>query len=69
MNYLNLKLPLSIFLVGVFLFLLAPVMIFDSYTIHEIFITGILMQLIGITAGLAVFYRYKVTEKCLKEIG
>ena len=68
MNNLNLNIPLSIFLAGAILFLLAPLELFDSYTTHEIFMTGLLIELIGITAGLIVFYRYKITEKVLKEI-
>jgi hypothetical protein len=68
MNHLNLNKPLSIFTVGAILFLLAPVIPFDSYTVNEIFIAGILMQLAGITAAVIVFFRYKITERCLKEI-
>ncbi|MBL1142757.1 MAG: hypothetical protein HND53_12070 [Proteobacteria bacterium] len=68
MYKLNLNIPLSIFLTGTILFLLAPVLIFDSYSTHEIFMTGIVIQLTGITASLIEFFRYKITEKLIKEI-
>jgi hypothetical protein len=68
MNNLNLNIPLSIFSVGAILFLLAPSRLFVSSISHEIFMTGLLIEMIGITTGLIVFYRYKMTEKCMKEI-
>lgn len=68
MNKLNLNLPLSIFSVGAILFLLAPSKLFITYTTHEIFISSLLIELLGIAAGLVAFYRYKITEKYLKEI-
>ena len=68
MKNLNLNIALTIFSVGAILFLLAPLKLFDSYTVHEIFMTGLLIELVGITAGLIVFYRNKITEKTLKEI-
>jgi hypothetical protein len=68
MYKLNLNIPLSVFLAGAVLFLLAPVLIFDSYTTNEIFITGIAMQVIGITASLIEYYRYKITQKLIRNI-
>lgn len=68
MKYINLNIPLSIFAAGTVLFLLAPVMTFGSYSADQIFIAGIFIQLVGVIASLIVFYRYKVTEKILKEI-
>ena len=68
MKHINLNLPLSIFVIGTVLFLLAPVISFASYSTDEIFITGIAIQLLGVIASLVVFYRYKVTEKILKEL-
>ncbi len=68
MNNLNLNIPLSIFSIGAILFLLAPSRLFISNSTHEIFMTGLLIELIGITAGLIVYYRYRITEKYLKEI-
>lgn len=68
MKNLNLNIALTIFSVGAILFLLAPLKLFDSLTTQEIFITGLLIELVGITAGLIVFYRNKITEKTLKEI-
>ena len=68
MNNLNLNIPVSVFSVGVILFLFAPLELLSSYTIQEISMTGLLIELLGIIAGLIVFYRYKVTEKYLKEI-
>ena len=59
MNNLNLNIPLSIFSVGAILFLLAPSRLFVSSISHEIFMTGLLIEMIGITTGLIVFYRYK----------
>ena len=68
MNNLNLNIPVSIFLVGVILFLFAPLGLFSSYTIQEISMAGLLIELVGIISGLIVFYRYKITEMCMKEI-
>jgi hypothetical protein len=68
MYKLNLNIPLIIFLAGAILFLLAPVLVFDSYTTHEILITGITIQMVGLTASLIEFFRFKVTEKLIKEI-
>lgn len=68
MKNLNLNIPITVFLVGAILFLLAPLKLFDSYNVHEIFMTGLLIEFVGITAGLFMFYRQKITEKYLKEI-
>ena len=68
MNNLNLNIPVSVFSVGVMIFLFAPIESFTSYTVQEISMTGLFIELVGIMAGLFVFYRYKVTEKYLKEI-
>jgi hypothetical protein len=68
MNNLNLNIPLAIFSVGAILFLLAPSSLFISNASHEIFMTGLLIEMIGITAGLIAYYRYRITEKYLKEI-
>lgn len=68
MNNLNLNIPLSVFSVGVILFVLAPFEFFYSHTIQEISMAGLLIELFGIAAGLIVFYRHKVTEGCLEEL-
>jgi hypothetical protein len=68
MNNLNLNIPVSVFSVGVILFLFAPLGLTSQFTIQEISMTGLLIELLGIIAGLIVFYRYKVTEIYLKEI-
>ena len=68
MNKLNLNIPITIFLTGVVLFLLAPFEKFEAYSTYEIFIAGLLIELIGIAVGLAMFFRYKITEKLIKEI-
>ena len=60
MKKINLNIPVTIFTIGAILFLSAPS--------KEIFMSGLLIELIGITAGVAVFFRYKITEKCMKEI-
>ena len=68
MKKINLTIPLSIFLAGTILFLLTPVMIFGSFTTNEIFLTGIVLQIVGITASLIQFFRYQMTQKGMKEI-
>jgi hypothetical protein len=68
MKDLNLNIPLSIFSVGAVLFLLAPSKLFITSISHEVFMSGLMIELIGITAGLVVFYRYKITEKYMKDI-
>ena len=68
MNNLNLNIPLSIISVGVMLFLFAPLEFFSAYTTQEIAMAGLIIELVGILAGLIVFYRHKVTEMYLKEI-
>ena len=68
MNNLNLNIPLSIISVGVMIFLFAPLGLTSQFTIQEISMSGLLIELIGIIVGSIVFYRYKVTEMYLKEI-
>lgn len=68
MNNLNLNIPLSIIAVGVMLFLLAPLGLTSQFTIQEISMTGLLIELAGILVGSIVFYRHKVTEMYLEEI-
>lgn len=68
MNHLNLNTPLFIFAVGIVLFFLAPAVTFSSYSAEQIFISGIFIQLVGLISSLIAFYRYKVTERILKEI-
>ena len=68
MNNLNINVPLTIFLAGAILFLLAPLKLFDSYTISEIFTTGLFIEMVGITASLAVFYINKINGKTMEEI-
>lgn len=68
MNKINLNKTLSIFAMGTVLFLIAPVMTFQTYSTDKIFIIAIVLQLIGVITSLIVFYREKVTEKLLKEI-
>lgn len=66
MKNLNLNVALIIFLAGTVLFLLAPLKLFDSYTAHEIFTTGLLIELVGITASMVVFYMNKINEKTIE---
>jgi hypothetical protein len=68
MNKLNLNIPVSVFSVGVIIFLFAPLEFFYSHTIQEISMAGLLIELVGIIAGLIVLYRHKVTEECLEEL-
>ncbi len=68
MNYLNIDFPVSVFSVGAFIFLSAPLEIFSSYTIKEISMTGLLIELVGIIIGALVIYRNKVTQECLEDI-
>ncbi|MFT5395967.1 MAG: hypothetical protein ACI85N_001155 [Gammaproteobacteria bacterium] len=68
MNNLNLNIPLSIISVGVMLFLLAPVVLTSQFTIQEISMTGLMIELLGIIVGSIMFYRYKVTAMSLEEI-
>ena len=68
MNNLNLNIPVSVFSVGVMIFLFPPLEFFSSYTIQDISMTGLLIELFGIIAGTIVLYRHKVTEMSLEEI-
>lgn len=68
MNYLNLNIPLSVFSVGVIIFVLAPLEFFYSHTIQEISMAGLIIELVGIITGAVVLYRKKVTQECLENI-
>ena len=68
MNNLNINIPLSIIIVGIMLFLLAPVGLTSEFTIQEISIAGLLIELTGIILGSIMFYRHKVTKRFLEEI-
>lgn len=68
MYHLNLNMPLLVFLVGVMLFLFAPIESVSTYSTQEISMAGLLIELTGIISGLIVFYRYKITERTIKEI-
>ncbi len=68
MKNLNLNIPLSIISVGVMLFLFAPSGLFSSYTIQEISVAGLLVELLGIIIGSIMFYRHKVTDISLEEM-
>lgn len=68
MNNLNLNIPISVFLVGAMLFLFAPIESFYAYSSQEISMAGLLIELVGISLGLIMFFRYKVTEMYLEDI-
>lgn len=68
MNNINLNIPLSIISVGIMLFLLAPAGLTSQFTIQEMSMTGLMIELLGIIAGSIALYRHKVTEMYLEEI-
>ena len=65
MNKLNLNIPLTIFLTGAIMFLFAPFEMFDAFTTHDIFMTGLLIELAGITASMAVFTINRLNGKTM----
>ena len=68
MKNLNLNIPIVIFSLGAVIFLLAPLKLFNPNIMHEIFMMGLLMELIGIATGLFMLFRYKTTKKIMKKI-
>jgi len=68
MNNLNLNIALSVFSVGAMIFLFSPLEFFYAYSIQDIAMTGLLIELVGIIIGAIVFFRYKVTQMYLEEI-
>ena len=68
MNNLNINIPVSIFLVGAVLFLLAPLGLFSSFSTNDIYTTGLFIESIGVTTGFVVIYRDKITELFMEEI-
>jgi hypothetical protein len=66
MKHINFNISLSVFITGALMFLLAPVMTFDSYSTREIFMTGIIMQIVGITVGLIEFFKYKMDNRIIE---
>ena len=62
MNNLELNIPVSIFIAGAILFLLAPSGLFSSFNASEIHKTALLIESIGVTTAFIVYCRDKVTS-------
>jgi hypothetical protein len=61
MNNLELNIPLSIFISGAALFLLAPSGLFSSFSANEIHKIALMIESIGITTAFIVFCRDTIT--------
>lgn len=68
MNNLNFNIPVSIFILGAILFLLAPLGLFSSFNANQIYMAALLIESIGVTTALVVFYRDKITQMLIEEI-
>ena len=67
MNKLNLNIPVVIFIIGAVLFLLAPLGLFSSFGVNNMYIAGLLVESIGVTTALVIFYRDKINDFYLDE--
>ena len=68
MNKLNFNIPVMIFIVGAVLFLIAPFGLFKTFSSNDIYLAALLIESIGVTASVVVFYRDKITAVLLDEI-
>lgn len=67
MNTLNFNIPVSIFIAGAILFLLAPLGLFSSFGTNNMYITGLFIESIGVTTALIIFYREKLNAFFMDE--
>ena len=68
MKAMNLNIAITIFAIGTLLFLMAPLKMFSSLNNDQIFMASLIIQLIGVSVGVAILIRHKITEKLMKEI-
>ena len=61
MNNLELNISVSIFITGAALFLLAPSGILSSFNTDEMHMTALMIESLGLTTALVVFFREKIT--------
>lgn len=61
MNNLELNIPISIFIAGAALFLLAPSGLLSSFNASDVHKTALVLESIGVTAAFMVFYRGKLS--------
>ena len=59
MNNFELNIPVSIFIVGAILFLLAPLMSISSFSANEMHKLALVLESIGVSATAIVFFREK----------
>lgn len=57
-----------IFIIGAVLFLIAPLGLFKSFSSNDIYLVALIIESIGVTASVVVFYRDKLTAILLEEI-
>ena len=57
MKKLELNIPMSIFISGAALFLLAPSGLFSSFNANDLHKTALLIEAIGVTTAFVVYYR------------
>ena len=67
MNSINFNIPVMIFVFGAVVFLLAPLGLFSSFSTNNLYITGLLIESIGVTTALVIFYRDKIADLYLDE--
>ena len=68
MKNVNLNIPVSIFVLGAILFLIAPLGLFPSFTANQIYLASLLVESTGITVGFVMYFRDKITQMYLDEI-
>lgn len=63
MNKLHYNMPLTIFIIGAVVFLLAPLTMIPMLTTAELAMTGLFIEAMGIATGFVWFLREKAGEE------
>jgi hypothetical protein len=62
MNNMNSNLPVIIFMLGAIVFLLAPLQVISSFSANDLYITGLLLESIGVAMSLVSFCSDKINQ-------